>query len=567
MIAGQGQCHFTARFVIALAVQSCCGHAEPGLELVRGVYLELCVGKSIPLEWSAGVSEYSLAIPRDAPFAGVRVAIGRGETPEEEFAGTLALRVPLRSLAFTLEPGLPSEMVSIDSNFSTVLKIDIATAEFTVNVIRALIASNGQGETPDPARQYPPPGTLSGLALWDSMGQSAHMAWFTPRTSMYYASIQAQALDVRLVATPNDPGAELEWRRNGGKWDFLVSGLTSAPARCSENGWTLLEVRVRSTAALATGHISEPLVYQIAITKELVCHPKCRTCGGPRFDQCTSCFAPLILHSGKCLYTSCRAAATYFDPMPEQCLPCSATCAECTDGSSGGCTSCPAGRFLLTASAIDVAGECVVACPFGYYVQPLSQRCQRAPASSIASQSFYIRLVLRISVDEFQQEQDLLQQILQVAAELLRVSPQDVRFHQWDEANFFGVYYYFEVANPFLKLDEVDERFTIDQWFGAMPVPVDKVSALSQSEMHPPPLAEKPEPLLPPWAWAAMIGGLAGLAIICPLYHFYFIRKHWELTPYRPDTFGQPQFVEHILKEAPDKVINLVAVKDRGAAG
>merc|ERR1712194_988637 len=103
--------------------------------------------------------------------------------------------------------------------------------------IRSYIASNGLPEFPDPARSYPPTGTLTGLTLWDSLGTPAHMAWFTPRTSMYYASISDSARDVRLVATANDPDAELEWRLNGGKWDFLVSGLTSAPARCSENGW------------------------------------------------------------------------------------------------------------------------------------------------------------------------------------------------------------------------------------------------------------------------------------------------------------------------------------------
>lgn len=540
--------------------------SESSLRLVRGIYVELCIGSSIPLEWTAQVPEYSLAVPRDAPFVGLRVDVAHGETEEEQFSDEIFLRLPFRGLAIAMQPGRTSEWVEVYSNESAVLKLGVGPAEYTIYMIRSHIASNGLGEFPDPARRYPPPGTLSGLALWDSLGEAAHMSWFSPRTSMYYASISDGARDVRLVATANDPAAELEWRLNGGKWDFLVSGLTSAPARCSQGGWTLLEVRVRSTLALAIGQVSDYLIYQVAVTKELVCHPKCRTCRGPQSDQCTSCYAPLVHHVGKCLYTACKDVTTYFSFDVEECVSCHPSCHECQDGSAEGCIICPTGRFLLTSSVLDTSGECVVACPVGFFVQPLSQRCQRAPATdSLSELSFFIRLELRITVDELVQESDMLQRILRAAADLLQLSPLDVRYHRWDKASGgYGVDYYFEVENPFLSRHEVTERVTVDKWFAGLPVPVDRVIALSRGEMFPPPVGPKPPPLIPSWLIAAVLGALSGLLILCPMYHVYFIRNYWKKTPYRPETQTQIQFVGHVLEEAPDWVIHKVATKDRG---
>ena len=54
-----------------------------------------------------------------------------------------------------------------------------------------------RGEAPELA-------SLSRMTLIESMPSAAH----PPE---------------RLAATPNDPDAELEWRMNGGKWDFLAA--------------------------------------------------------------------------------------------------------------------------------------------------------------------------------------------------------------------------------------------------------------------------------------------------------------------------------------------------------
>lgn len=537
------------------------------VELMRGMSVELCVGKSIPLDWAPGVAEYSLALPRDAPFVAVRVNLRVLEG--EVFQERLAMRVPLKDLSFAMLPGEPSDFVEVDTEERTVLKVDVGDAEFTINAIRSRIASNGQVEQPDLARRYPPMGTLSGLALWDSTGRDANMAWFTPRTSSYYASVSGDARGIRLVATPNDPDAELEWRRNGGKWDFLVSGLTSASASISPSSWTLFEVRVRSAAALATKSVGgDPLVYQIAVTRDLVCHPTCRSCRGPSLDECTSCFAPLVLlRGGRCLYTSCQSRGSYFDSELERCLPCAATCVECQDGSTGSCTICPPKLFLLTPSPVHVAGECVPTCPFGYFVQPLSQRCQRAPIGA-RIEKVYFRLDLRISPEEFSDEAALLSSVLDIAAETLNVSPQDIRFHRWEPSSSgFSVLYYFEVENPFVSKESIKQRTSIDDWFAALPVPVDSIRVLSVNELYPPPLVPKEGLPLPAWLIGAIAAGITGGLVICPLYHFYFIRMHFQKNPYRPHNEQMTLFVDHILKHATDEEVKKLATVSAAKAG
>lgn len=404
---------------------------------------------------------------------------------------------------------------------------------------------------PDLGQQFPPLATLVGLALKDSLGQPAQMAWFTPRSSSYFASVSQAALAVRLVATANDPDAELDWRLNGGKWDFLVSGLTSAPVSLSAHGWTLLEVRVRSTAAA----VEEPLVYQIAVTKDVVCHPRCRLCDGPAPNQCTACFAPLLLYKGKCVYTRCEAKDAYFDADKERCAPCDPTCLECSSGSPRGCTACPKARFLLTTSIVEVAGRCIAACPFGYFVRPVSQSCQRARADT-RLEKFYYRLDLRIPPYEYLERTDLPPRLLQVAVETLKVSSQGVRFVKWEpEIYGFGIRFYIEVESPFLYADGANNMITIDEWFAAMPVPVDRVVLLSYGQMHPAAPLTKPEPLLKPWIWGAIAGGVTGCLILFPLYHFYFVRKYWQSTAYRSSREKDQLFVQGVMAAAREQDI------------
>jgi hypothetical protein len=463
--------------------------------------------------------------------------------------------VPLQNIHLPIQPGISSAWLNISTEQATILQLEIAGIKYAIRVIRSRIASNGQGVQPDPARLFPPTGTLAGLTLWDSMGHPANMAWFTPRASFYHTSISEAAHDVRLVATPNDPNAELEWRRNGGKWDVLVKGLTSSPAAVGTGGWTLFEVRVRSAAAEATGIVAEPLIYQIAVTKEQVCHPKCRSCTGLGLNDCLSCYAPLILHDGQCLYTSCQASGKYFDAGMKVCHSCHYSCRECEGGSARECTVCPPLRYLLVTSAAHVAGQCVVVCPFGYYVQPTSQRCERAPPS-VSVERFYVRLALRVTVDEFVEQPQLLQDILKVAAETLAVSPQDVRFHKWDPAaEGLAVHYFLEVENPFLKHRDVEERVLIDEWFAALPVPVDRVTALSYYQLYPLAAKPLPEPFIKIWMWLVLAIILGTVCVLYPLYRCFFVRKYFMMHPYKPRLENKEEFIEEVVRSAPPAMI------------
>eukprot|EP00439_Symbiodinium_sp_Y106_P085435 s24_g28.t1 len=218
--------------------------------LALDVYLVQSIGLSIPLFWRAGRAEYSLALPRDSQLVALRVDLTPSSSEGAALlaaAPPLAVRVPSRGLRFLLSPGVTSAYV------------------------------------------------FARLNLWDSMGLAANMAWFAPRVSLYFASIRENAHGVRLAATPNDPDAELEWRMNGGKWDFLVSGLTSSPAEVATFGWTLLEVRVSSSSLPES---LSPLVYQVVLARGArVCHPSCAYCSGPSATDCESCESASTPHA------------------------------------------------------------------------------------------------------------------------------------------------------------------------------------------------------------------------------------------------------------------------------
>ncbi|CAJ1382805.1 unnamed protein product [Effrenium voratum] len=508
------------------------------------VYLEQSIGASVPLFWRAARLEYSLALPSDTEMVAIRV--------DAETKGALALRVPLRGLVTALAPGQTSAYVAVQPDEALELRLDLGGQEYALRVVRSRIRSSGEGRTPDPARTYPPQGTLAGLNLWDSMGLAASMAWFMPRVSLYVASIREDAHGVRLAATPNDPDAELEWRFNGGKWDFLVSGLTSSPAEVAPYGWTLLEVRVSSFVQM------EPLVYQVVLARGGVCHPSCSRCGQ---GGCQACTPPLVLVGSKCLYTTCSSSSVYFNKSTEGCEPCDSSCLECIDGTARGCLKCPASKYLRPASPVAIAGACQ-SCMAGYFVHPSSQRCQLAPAD-LQAERFYLRLALRVSVEDFLENAETLKTVLRKSAETLAVSSQDVRFHRWDSAKEgLGVNFFLEVENPFVQHRNSEEWFNIDEWFASLPVPVDEIRILTQSQLYPAAPPALPSPFLDPFMWGVIGAGSASVLLIYPLYNFYFVRKYRQQQPY-PVSDGQELFVDQIL-ERTDPVVMSAMVHSKG---
>ncbi|CAE7235146.1 PCSK5 [Symbiodinium sp. CCMP2592] len=526
-------------------------------DFVQEVYLVQSIGLSIPLFWRAGRAEYSLALPRDSQLVALRVDLTPPSSSEGaallNAAPPLAVRVPSRGLRFLLSPGVTSAYVFADIGETLDMRIELLGREYGLRVLRSKITSSGLGLSPDPARLYPPQGTLAGLNLWDSMGLAANMAWFAPRVSLYFASIRENAHGVRLAATPNDPDAELEWRMNGGKWDFLVSGLTSSPAEVATFGWTLLEVRVSSSSLPES---LSPLVYQVVLARGArVCHPSCAYCSGPSATDCESCVPPLILADGKCLYTACPSSTQYFNTSTERCEPCDSSCLECADGSPWGCISCPPSRYLRPSSEIAIVGSCDLSCLYGFFVQPTSQRCQIAPAGTEVER-FYLRLTLRISLEDFLDSSDTLKEVLFKSAETLAVSPQDVRFHKWESAKGgLGVFFFLEVENPFVQHDEPEEWFSIDDWFASLPVPVDEIRIMTQSQLYPPGPQPAPTPFLDPWLLGAIGAASASLLLLYPLYTFYFVRKYKGQMPYYPGD-GQEQFVDYVLEKTDPAVMS-----------
>eukprot|EP00927_Polykrikos_kofoidii_P068062 TRINITY_DN63457_c0_g1_i1.p1 TRINITY_DN63457_c0_g1~~TRINITY_DN63457_c0_g1_i1.p1 ORF type:complete len:582 (+),score=80.81 TRINITY_DN63457_c0_g1_i1:89-1834(+) len=534
---------------------------------VRAVLLNLSNGQSFLLEWRPEETEYSVTVPDDAPLVAVRCDIALGETAEEEAqmfgqgGPALALHVPAEDRVFPFLRDESSAFVSVGTDAAKRVVLTIAESQYTIFLMRSRIASNGQGVHPDPAMRYSPRGTLSGLSLWDSLGNSLRMASFLPRLSFYLASVGESACDVRLAATPNDPDAELRFRLNGGKWDYLVPGMTSSPVPVNNYAWTLLEVEVRSAAAAArSGNPAEPLIYQVALTKEMVCHPKCHTCFGSGPEDCLSCLMPLVLHSGRCLYTACNDYGVFFDPSSERCERCHADCLECEGPGPSSCILCQRLRYLLAPSVADIAGRCVETCPPGFFVRPSNLRCEQASAKQ-SMERFFIRLELRISVDEFLDQQHLVDSLLIGSAETLAVSREDVHFVKWEIAQTdLSVGYFMEVQNPFLRREDVRNGIPIDKWFAILPVPVDDVWVLSAAQLYPTPYFPPEESIFKPWMFAVLGGVIASGLVFYPMYHYYFMPRHFQMTPYVPRK-NDVAFLETVLQNAPEKMIHALATE------
>lgn len=67
------------------------------------------------------------------------------------------------------------------------------------------------------------------------------------------------------------------------------------------------------------------------------CHPDCKTCNGPSYNQCTSCFQKRpALTDGHCLPT-CKKTQ-YFDTTTSKCKECGSKCSSCFGPEN--CLSC-----------------------------------------------------------------------------------------------------------------------------------------------------------------------------------------------------------------------------------
>ncbi|KAF9551262.1 hypothetical protein CPC08DRAFT_755060 [Agrocybe pediades] len=84
------------------------------------------------------------------------------------------------------------------------------------------------------------------------------------------------------------------------------------------------------------------------------CHPDCASCSGPSFNQCSSCPAGRpVLTSGRCLPTCSKSQ--FFDKTSSSCQACDSSCSSCTGSGPSQCLSCSSSTQVLR------AGSCVSA--------------------------------------------------------------------------------------------------------------------------------------------------------------------------------------------------------------
>ncbi|GFO33125.1 extracellular matrix protein fras1 [Plakobranchus ocellatus] len=106
------------------------------------------------------------------------------------------------------------------------------------------------------------------------------------------------------------------------------------------------------------------------------CHVTCNTCSGYRQDQCLTCsVAGQVMTRGRCV-DSCGPD---FYRQRDTCVECPAYCARCQPDSDQ-CVACPLGQFLHK-------GQCVQACPRGWFSVGRSGLCQACHPSCVQCDS------------------------------------------------------------------------------------------------------------------------------------------------------------------------------------
>jgi len=431
--------------------------------------------------------------------------------------------------------------------------------------------STSVGDVP---KDVPAESTLTGLAVFDTYGTPARMdpTYFTPRHSHYAASVEPGSSSARLVASKNDPEAELEMRVNGQEWVHITSGVNSYLQAVPVRGWLLLEVRAISPTASAAGFA--PVVYQVTVTQQALCHERCRSCFGPGAQHCLRCRAPFVMYEGRCEATACPPDG-YYEWRSYQCKRCDASCASCMGRTEVECTLCPALFFLSPQKWEDLSGPCVGSCPNGTFAHPGSRRCRLPPA--VAVKAFYIRLLFRMQFHHLSKDTRLQESIVNTTAFVLDLSLSDVRLWQLDGELTQGRVstsaegrVTIEVVSPFLAKADVN-RILIDAWFGAFEVPVDRVTTHTWDEMHPPPPTPPVLPLIPPWLWGVFVAVVTTLMIIVPLYTVHFRRLANTKKRFksggrfgRRKSYQEMTFVPDVVDKAPAWLVRRFVAKEAG---
>ncbi|CAK9027970.1 Proprotein convertase subtilisin/kexin type 5 (Proprotein convertase 5) (PC5) (Proprotein convertase 6) (PC6) (Subtilisin/kexin-like protease PC5) (rPC5) [Durusdinium trenchii] len=526
-----------------------------------------CTGATAELSWRYTQLMYSLTIPQEAIAAALLVVLRSGYT------ATMRLLRPEDNFAETLRSGVTSAFADVPTEEAAELVLEVShqsrATNYTILVLRSTITSNFKFRLSDPAASASPLATLTGLSVLDGQGPlPMRPMYFDPQRSQYLAFAQlntgGRSRSVRLVASKNDPNATLRLRVDGTQWEPLESGIRTRYIEVPRHAWLQVEIEVASPTTAV-------LVYEILITRELLCHVMCRTCYGPKDTQCLSCRAPLLLNNGSCSQTACPPGK-YYDWTTYQCQPCHETCAQCEGPASSACTQCPALYLLSPPVGQEDArmAPCVLRCSTGRFAHPKSRRCRKPPTAPV--KSFYLQFKFRSTFEAFAGDALIQESVVNTTAFVLGLSLSDVRAYRLEplkELNGIMLEDYLpqmmvEVVSPFLLKDEAD-AILVDLWFGAFEVPLDEVTSFTWDEVHPPLPPLPLEPFLPVWLWGLITSASSAVVMLIPLYCCYFRRLSSTRRKYRPTAGVDPSFMEKVVAQSDPRVVRRFVAREAGA--
>ncbi|XP_030000063.1 proprotein convertase subtilisin/kexin type 5-like [Sphaeramia orbicularis] len=112
------------------------------------------------------------------------------------------------------------------------------------------------------------------------------------------------------------------------------------------------------------------------------CHRACKTCGGPRFDDCDSCEEGFTLKKGECLEARQLELCPekHFRNRKGECKLCHSTCKTCSDAGKEDCLSCHSGHFLTAQQT------CVTRCRPGTFANKASGQCDDCSRGCVVCQ-------------------------------------------------------------------------------------------------------------------------------------------------------------------------------------
>lgn len=113
------------------------------------------------------------------------------------------------------------------------------------------------------------------------------------------------------------------------------------------------------------------------------CHRDCRSCRGPRYNDCDSCEDGFTPRNGECLERRQHASSLekHFKKTQYKREACHYSCKTCLGDGKENCTTCPPERFLTARHT------CVAHCPSGMFANVESGQCEECSEGCVMCQT------------------------------------------------------------------------------------------------------------------------------------------------------------------------------------